>query len=217
MNGPAAARSFASASAFRAWLARHHATATELVVRCRKTGAARPGITYAEALDEALCFGWIDGVRRSVDGDTFSVRFSPRKPRSTWSRVNVAHVERLIREGRMAEPGLAAFAARGDRRTGVYSFEQRSVELSREYTSAFRANGRAWAYFQKQPPWYRRTSSHWVMSAKREDTRARRLATLIAYSAQHEPIPPLARKPPAADSRPARPDAKGRAGRRGPT
>jgi uncharacterized protein YdeI (YjbR/CyaY-like superfamily) len=166
-----------------------------LVVRCCKIHAAHRGVTYAEALDEALCYGWIDGVRRSVDADTFSVRFTPRKPRSTWSRVNVRHVERLTREGRMAEPGLAAFAGRDDRRTGVYSFEQRSVKLGREYAREFRDNAAAWSYFQTQPPWYRRTSTHWVMSAKRAETRAKRLATLIDYSARGRPIPPLARTP----------------------
>jgi uncharacterized protein YdeI (YjbR/CyaY-like superfamily) len=165
------------------------------VVRCHKTHAADRGITYTQALDEALCFGWIDGVRRSVGADTFSVRFSPRKSRSTWSRVNVAHVERLIQAGRMTKPGLAAFAARDDRRTGVYSFEQRRVTLSPAYAREFRANAAAWAFFQQQPPWYRRTSIHWVMSAKREETRVRRLATLIAHSARRKAIPPLARKP----------------------
>lgn len=164
-------------------------------MRCCKIHAAHRGVTYAEALDEALCYGWIDGVRRSVDADTFSVRFTPRKPRSTWSRVNVRHVERLTREGRMAEPGLAAFAGRDDRRTGVYSFEQRSVKLGREYAREFRDNAAAWSYFQTQPPWYRRTSTHWVMSAKRAETRAKRLATLIDYSARGRPIPPLARTP----------------------
>ncbi len=192
---PAAPRAFRSAAAFRAWLVKHHATAQELVVRCHKTHAASRGITYAQALDEALCFGWIDGVRRGVDGDTFSTRFTPRKPRSTWSRVNVAHVERLIREGRMAQPGLAAFAARDEGRTGVYSFERPPAKLSPAYAREFRANAAAWAYFQKRPPWYRRTSTYWVMSAKREATRAKRLASLIADSARRTPIPPLARNP----------------------
>ena len=165
-------------------------------MRCYKTHTAHRGITYTQALDEALCFGWIDGVRRAADADTFSVRFTPRKPRSNWSRVNVAHVERLGRAGRMTKAGLAAFAARDERRTGVYSFEQRPAKLSAAYAREFRANAAAWAYFQQQPPWYRRTSSHWVMSAKRDETRAKRLATLIAYSARRKPIPPLARKPP---------------------
>lgn len=190
-----APRAFRSAAAFRAWLAEHHATARELVVRCCKIHAAHRGVTYAEALDEALCYGWIDGVRRRVDADTFSVRFTPRKRRSTWSRVNIRHVERLTREGRMAKPGLAAFAAREEGRTGLYSFEQRAVKLAPGHAEEFREHADAWSYFQKQPPWYRRTSTHWVMSAKRAETRARRLATLIDYSARGRPIPPLARTP----------------------
>jgi uncharacterized protein YdeI (YjbR/CyaY-like superfamily) len=166
-------RGFRTAPAFRAWLTKHHGAVEELVVRCQKRHAADRGVTYARALDEALCFGWIDGVRRRVDADTFSVRFTPRKPRSIWSRVNVAHVKRLIREGRMAQPGLAAFAARDERRTGVYSFERRSVKLSPAYAKALRANLAAWTYFRRQPPWYRRTSTYWVMSAKREGIPAR--------------------------------------------
>jgi uncharacterized protein YdeI (YjbR/CyaY-like superfamily) len=190
-----ALRGFRTPAAFRRWLATHHGTARELVVRCCKVHAADRGITYAQALDEALCYGWIDGVRRAVDADTFSVRFTPRKPNSLWSRVNVRHVERLLREGRMAEPGLVAFAAREDARTGRYSFEQRTVRLAPAYAKALRANPEAWSYFQQRPPWYRRTTIHWIMSAKREETRAKRLATLIACSARARPIPPLARGP----------------------
>ena len=151
------------------------------------------GITYAQALDEALCFGWIDGVRRRLDADSFSIRFSPRKPRSLWSRVNVRHVERLIRDGRMTKAGLAVFEARDQGRTGTYSFEQRKVELAAEYRRRFREAETAWAYFQGEAPWYRRTSSFWVMSAKREDTRIRRLETLIACSAARVRIGPLRR------------------------
>lgn len=185
-NGPAE---------FRAWLKAHHRTATELLVRLWKTHAAEHGLTYTQALDEALCFGWIDGVRRRVDDDSFSIRFSPRKPRSIWSRVNVAHVERLTRAGRMTRPGLAAFAARTANRTGIYSFEQAPRKLAPEYLALFRAHTVAWAYFQARPPWYQRTSSFWVMSAKREETRARRLAILIACSAQRTTIHELTRKP----------------------
>lgn len=162
-------------------------------MRCFKVHAADRGITYAQALDEALCFGWIDGVRRAYDEDTFTVRFTPRKPRSNWSRVNVRHVERLLKEGRMKQPGLAAFEAREESRTGVYSFEQREMKLAPAYVRRFRADRRAWAFFQKQPPWYRRTSSFWVMSARREETRARRLDSLISHSSRREPIPQLRR------------------------
>ena len=119
--------SFRTPAALRAWFRKHHGTATELLLRCFRTDAADRGVTYTQALDEALCFGWIDGVRRRVDADSFCQRFTPRRPRSTWSRVNMRRVERLIEAGRMTEAGLAAFHARGDERTGVYSFEQRSI------------------------------------------------------------------------------------------
>ena len=183
---------FRTPVAFRAWLGRNHATATELVLRCFKTRVAEQGVTYAQALDEALCFGWIDGIRRRVDDDSFSVRFTPRKRRSVWSRVNIAHVERLTKSGRMRKPGLAAFAARTEERTGVYSFE-RQTTLAPAYARLVRGNTVAWAYYQSRAPWYRRTSTHWIMSAKREDTREKRLALLIACSALGTTIPQLTR------------------------
>lgn len=186
---------FVSPSAFRAWLRGNHRTATHLLVRIAKAGSAKAGITYAMALDEALCCGWIDGVRRRIDDECFSIRFSPRKPRSIWSRINVAHVERLIREGRMLKPGLAAFEARDEQRTGIYSFERQPAKLAPAYARAFRANVAAWKWYQAQAPWYRRTSTHWVMRAKREETRERRLAELIACSARGSPIGPLKRSP----------------------
>ena len=185
---------FRTRAEFRRWLQRHHARAQELVVRLFKVHASGRGIGYKEALDEALCFGWIDGVRRAYDEDSYTQRFTPRKPRSTWSRVNVAHVQRLITEGRMAPPGLASFEAREEARTGVYSFERRT-ELTSEYQERFEAHARAWTYFCERPPWYRRTCAHWVMSAKREETRAARLSTLIECSAHGKPIPALARMP----------------------
>lgn len=184
---------FRTADAWRRWLQRYHATATEIIVRCFRTSTADRGITYAQALDEALCFGWIDGVRRSLDDASFSTRFSPRRPRSIWSRVNVAHVQRLTKEGRMTAPGLAAFAARQDDRTGVYSFEQRPSELPPAYARRFRKQREAWAFFAQQPPYYRRVCTHWIMSAKRDETRERRLATLIDCSARKQRIPALAK------------------------
>ena len=184
--------SFPTPTKFRAWLAKKHSTATELILRCFKTHATDQGVTYAQALDEALCFGWIDGVRRRVDDDSFSVRFTPRRPRSIWSRVNIAHVERLTNAGRMRKPGLAAFEARTEERTGVYSFE-RPATLAVAYAKHFRAHAAAWEYYQSQAPWYRRTTTHWIMSAKREETRAKRLAVLIACSARGTTIPELTR------------------------
>jgi uncharacterized protein YdeI (YjbR/CyaY-like superfamily) len=189
----AALTSFRSPAALRAWLKKNHSRETELILRCFKVHAADRGVTYAQGLDEALCFGWIDGIRRSVDADSFSVRFTPRKPRSVWSRVNIAHVERLTRTGRMAEPGLEAFAARAETRTDEYSFE-RQTELAPSYATRFRENTTAWDYFQALAPWYRRTSIHWVMSAKKDETREKRLAQLIDCSARRAPIPQLDRR-----------------------
>lgn len=175
--------SFRTAAAFRAWLHRHHAGATHLVIRLFKTHAAGQGLTYGPALDEALCYGWIDGVRRRLDDESFSIRFSPRKPRSIWSKVNVAHVARLTASGRMSPAGLAAFAQRDARRTGIYSFEQQeAAELAPDYRKRFRAQRSAWAWFEAEAPWYRRKVIHWVMSAKQESTRLSRLERLIAAS-----------------------------------
>ncbi len=193
MAAPTPLKHFRTPSALRAWLAKDHDTATELLLRCYKTHAASKGVTYAQALDEALCYGWIDGVRRSVDEISFSVRFTPRQPRSTWSRVNIAHVERLIKTGRMAKPGLAAFQAREEARTGLYSFERKAMKLAPAYAKRFRADRRAWAYFQSEAPWYRRTCIFFIMSAKQDETRLKRLETLIVCSRRGVRIPPLRR------------------------
>jgi uncharacterized protein YdeI (YjbR/CyaY-like superfamily) len=186
-----AARGFRDAEAFRAWLKKNHAKAIELVVRLRRVHAAHRGITYAEALDEALCYGWIDGVRRPVDADSFSVRFTPRKKRSTWSLVNVRHAKRLIADGRMMPPGLAAFEARVEEQAGTDAFERQVSELAPSYLQSFQSNRKAWEYFQSRPPWYRRTTVRWVMSARKEETRAKRVAILIECSARATPIPAL--------------------------
>lgn len=189
-----APRAFRRPALFRAWLSRNHSKATELAVRCFKAGASEQGMTYRQALDEALCYGWIDGVRHRIDDVSFRVRFTPRKPKSIWSQVNLARVEELIAEGRMAAPGLAAFRSRDQARTGLYSFERETMTLAPAFAREFREHKKAWSYFQTQPPWYRRTSVFWVMSAKREETRARRLRSLIACSAEGKRIGPLARE-----------------------
>ncbi len=163
------------------------------MLRLAKTHATEDGITYAQALDEALCVGWIDGIRRAHDDRSFTVRFTPRKPRSIWSLVNVRHVERLIAARKMTPPGLAAFNARDAKRTGVYSFEKAASELDRTAIASFKKNAKAWKYFQTEAPWYRRTATHWVTSAKKDETKQRRLATLIACSAKGERIGPLKR------------------------
>jgi uncharacterized protein YdeI (YjbR/CyaY-like superfamily) len=175
---------FKTHATFRAWLRTHHTTAAALVVRLHKVHAAHLGLTYGEARDEALCYGWIDGVTRRLDADTFAIRFTPRKSRSIWSRVNVAHVHRLKESGRMMPAGLAAFEARDEARTGIYSFEREEMTLSASFTKRFRADRAAWSFFQKQPPGYRRLNIFRVMSAKLEATRVRRLDALIGWSAK---------------------------------
>jgi uncharacterized protein YdeI (YjbR/CyaY-like superfamily) len=175
---------FKSTADFRAWLEANHGSTTELWLGFYKKDSGKVGITYAEALDEALCFGWIDGVRKRVDDLSFTQRFTPRKPKSVWSLINIGHVERLTKARRMKPVGLKAFAARMAIRSGVYSFENKPRELSPELQWQFRSDEAAWEFFQLQPPGYRRLVSFWVMSAKREETRQRRLAQLLSDSKQ---------------------------------
>lgn len=174
---------FPSPAAFRAWLKRHHATEKELLVGFFKVGTGKPSMTWSQSVDQALCFGWIDAVRRRVDGDRYTIRFTPRKPASNWSKINVAKVEALRKAGLMTPAGEKAVAARAEHRTGVYSFEQRPQKLPPALQKQLRANSRAWEYYQSQAPYYRRTTAFWVMSARKEETRLRRLAQLIADSA----------------------------------
>ena len=188
-------KSFSSVGEFRDWLARHHSSETELLVRLFKVHAREMGLTYPDARDEALCFGWIDGVLRSKDADSYTVRFTPRKPKSIWSEVNIKRVAALEAEGRMTPAGAAAFARREKSRSGVYAYENKSRELEAAYLKTFMTSKRGWKFFQAQAPWYQRTSVHWVMSAKREETRARRLGILISSSDRGVPIPSLDRTP----------------------
>ena len=175
---------FTSPEKFRQWLEKNHDRANELLLGFHKKDSGKKSITYPEALDEALCFGWIDGVRKRLDETSYTIRFTPRKPRSIWSNVNVRHVERLQKEGRMAEPGLKAYALRDPKRTGIYAFENRPKEFSPAFEKKFRANKRAWQFFQNEPPSIRKVCVFWVMSAKKEETQQRRLDQLIARSAQ---------------------------------
>lgn len=175
---------FAAPSEFRRWLHAHHRTATEVLVGFYKKASGRPSMTWPESVDEALCFGWIDGVRRRVDAERYMIRFTPRKAVSAWSLVNIRKAEALILAKRMKPAGLRAFEARDAKKSGIYSFEQREhARLDADAEARFKANRAAWEFFQSQPPGYRRVVTFWVMSAKREDTRARRLETLIADSA----------------------------------
>jgi uncharacterized protein YdeI (YjbR/CyaY-like superfamily) len=184
---------FKSPAEFRGWLERHHDEAQELWVGFYKKDSGKPSITWPESVDEALCFGWIDGIRKSVDGISYTVRFTPRKSRSIWSAINIKRVQALKKMGRMQAAGLKAFEARDSKRSGVYSFEQRRPKLDVAYEKKLQANKAAWKFFQAQAPWYQRTSSWWVMSAKKEETRRKRLATLIDDSAHGRTIAPLTR------------------------
>ena len=188
-------KSFASRAQFRAWLQRNHASAAELNLRLFKVHARERGVTYREALDEALCFGWIDGVRRALDADSFTQRFTPRRPGSKWSQVNRRRMRELQAEGLLAPPGLAAWKAASKQPAG-YSFESKPTALAKRYRTQFAANAKAHAYFQQEAPWYRRVTTFYVMSAKQEQTRQRRLEQLIACCEQQRRIGPLAKNTP---------------------
>jgi len=188
---------FPTPADFRAWLEQHHQDTPELWVGFYKKGSGRPSITWPGAGDDALCFGWIDGVRKSLDESSYTIRFTPRKPRSTWSAVNIGRVAELTRQGRMKPAGLKAFAERTAENSGIYAYEQRrSAALDPADEQQFRANKAAWAFFQAQPPSYHQTAIWWVISAKQEATRRKRLATLITDSEQGRTIRPLTRQPP---------------------
>lgn len=186
---------FARPSAFRAWLVRHHRTATELWVGFHKRDSGIASITWPESVDEALCYGWIDGIRKSLGAKSYMIRFSPRRPGSIWSAVNIARAGELAGAGRMRRAGHEAFANRREAKSRVYAYEQRGQELSGAYARQFKANAAAWKFFQAQAAWYRRTASWWVVSAKQEETRQRRLATLIQDSAAERLLAPLRRTP----------------------
>ncbi len=173
---------FATPAKFRAWLKKHHASAAELLVGFYKKGSGRPSITWPESVDEALCVGWIDGVRRNIDEQSYSIRFSPRRPTSIWSAVNIRRAQELIAEGRLTAAGLAAFERRTENRSGIYAYEQRPQDLPEPYASTFRRAAAAWKFFIAQPPHYRKTLVWWVVSAKQEATRESRLTKLIAES-----------------------------------
>jgi uncharacterized protein YdeI (YjbR/CyaY-like superfamily) len=186
---------FATPSEFRAWLERHHETESELLVGFYRTKTGRPGIRWAQSVDEALCFGWIDGVRRGYDTDSYTIRFTPRTATSTWSTVNVRRIGELTEQGLVAPAGLAAFARRTDTRTSVYAHEQGPAELDSAEEAEFRANAPAWEFFAAQAPSYRKVALHWVVRAKRPETRRRRLDALIAGSAIGERTGPGAWRP----------------------
>lgn len=179
---------------WRAWLEQNHATKLELWVGFYKRDSARPSITWPESVDGALCFGWIDGVRKSIDAASYKIRFTPRKPRSVWSAINMKRVAELKGLGLMHATGLAAFEKRDENRSAIYAYEQRkTAKLPSEYEKQFRANKAAWKFFTSQPPWYQRTCTYWVVSAKKDETKLKRLAKLIIDSAEQRSIAQLQR------------------------
>jgi uncharacterized protein YdeI (YjbR/CyaY-like superfamily) len=187
-------RFFETPAAVRVWLAENHDKETELLVGFHKRGTGTASITWPESVDEALCYGWIDAIRRSLGPTAYTIRFTRRKATSTWSAINVNRVAELTKLGRMQPAGLAAFARRRTEKTGIYSYERKEeAELAPDEKKAFAANRKAAAFFAAQAPWYRRTALHWVVSAKRADTRERRLQQLVTDSAEGRTLAHLTR------------------------
>lgn len=185
---------FRTPAEFRTWLEKHHTSENELWVGYYKKGTGRASITWRESVDQALCFGWIDGVRRSVDEHSYAIRFTPRKPTSMWSAINTRRVKELTKSGAIRPAGLAAFKARRDKKSGGYSIAALTTELDAKYAKLLRRNADAWKFFQAQPPGYRKMVNHWLTSAKQETTRLSRLEKLMLHCARGEKIPRFVRK-----------------------
>ena len=175
---------FATPEKFRAWLEKNHATETELLVGFYKRDSGKASITWPESVDEALCVGWIDGIRRTIDDDAYTIRFTPRSRKSKWSAVNIKRVGELTNLGRMKPAGLAVFEKRDASQSEGYSYERKVAQLDAAMEKKFRANKTAWTFWEAQPPYYHRMLSWWIISAKRDETRAKRLEQLIAASAE---------------------------------
>jgi uncharacterized protein YdeI (YjbR/CyaY-like superfamily) len=182
---------FKTPNELRKWFEENHSKKQEQLIGFYKKDSRKPSITYAEALDEALCFGWIDGVRKSIDEESYMIRFTPRNPKSYWSAVNTKNVERLKKLGRMHLSGIKVFESRDKEKSEKYSFERETVILDQQYEKKIRANKKAWEFFQSMPPSYKKLSALWIMSAKQEETRLRRLEQLIRDSENGQKIPPF--------------------------
>jgi uncharacterized protein YdeI (YjbR/CyaY-like superfamily) len=168
----------------RKWFEKNHATADELWVGYFKKGSGKPSVTWPESVDQALCFGWIDGIRKTIDDVSYRIRFTPRRPRSIWSSVNIRRANELIEQGQMRPAGKKAFAARKEERSGIYAYEQPGVELTAPYEKILKRNKAAWQFFNAQPRYYRKVISRWIVTAKKEETRLKRLEKLIQESAR---------------------------------
>jgi uncharacterized protein YdeI (YjbR/CyaY-like superfamily) len=185
---------FPAPSDLRKWLDAHHASAPELWLGFYKKGSGRPSVTWPDSVDEALCVGWIDGIRRSLDGDRYVIRFTPRRAGSIWSAINIRRARALAREKRMRPAGLAAFEARRENRIGIYSYERRPARLPEPYRSLLKKNRKAWAFLDAQPPGYKRSMAWWIVSAKKEETRLKRFGRLARESAAGRRIPLFTRR-----------------------
>jgi uncharacterized protein YdeI (YjbR/CyaY-like superfamily) len=179
---------FAAQSDFRKWLEKNHDKEIELLVGFYKVGSGKPSMTWSQSVDEALCFGWIDGVRKSIDEESYSIRFTPRKPKSIWSAVNIRKVEELRKQGLMQPAGLAAYDKRDENKSAIYAYEKATVKLDAEFEEKFKANVKAWTFFQSQAPYYLKTAIYWVMNAKQETTKINRLEKLIAASEAQQKV-----------------------------
>jgi uncharacterized protein YdeI (YjbR/CyaY-like superfamily) len=175
-------RFFRTPAEFRIWLEKNHATATELWVGFYKRDSGKPSITWPDSVDQALCFGWIDGIRKRVDEISYQIRFTPRRRDSIWSATNIKRAKELARQKQMRPIGLKAFAARIENKSGVYSYEQRNTQLKQPYAKLLKKNEAAWKFFETQPPSYRKMIGWWIISARKEQTRMARLAKLISES-----------------------------------
>ncbi len=179
MNSNMAPSFFATPADFRKWLQKNHTIKTELVVGFYKISSGKKSITWSESVDQALCFGWIDGIRKSIDEESYSIRFTPRKPGSIWSSVNIKKMEVLKNQGLMHPKGIESFEKRKDDKSGIYAYEKAPVALSKDFEKKLKANKKAWAFIKSMPPTYQKIVTNWVMSAKQEATRIKRLNDLI--------------------------------------
>jgi uncharacterized protein YdeI (YjbR/CyaY-like superfamily) len=176
---------------FREWLEKNHLKENELLVGFYKVGTGKPSLTWSESVDQAICFGWIDGIRKSIDNESYSIRFTPRKPTSAWSAINIKKVEQLTKQGLMKPEGIEAFQKRKGNKSGIYSYENEPAKFPESYRKKFTSNKKAWAYFISMPPSYQKITTRWVMEAKQETTRIRRLEILIKDSDAGQKIKPI--------------------------
>lgn len=173
---------FKNQSELRKWLEKNHLSEQELILGLYKKGTGKENVTWSQAVDEALCFGWIDGISRRIDEERWQIRLTPRKPNSIWSNVNINKIKVLTENGLMYPKGIEAFSERKEENSGIYAFETEEKQLTTEFEKQFKANTKAWDFFQSQPPGYKKTALHYVMTAKQEATRQKRIENLIADS-----------------------------------